>query len=157
MRVSWISPSSFVDVDLPIIAELCEKIDIFWQVVVYGKLDEDLRRYIEYHLKGAHITNYEYVEIPYKVFDLRTMWYYLCVLKKAKAFKADLYYTSDGMAPFGPLLYGLYMTKKKTIAACHNVSTPKGANQEIYSRIFKFYIFYYFICLCIIYYFSIRV
>ena len=135
MRISWITPSNFVDVDLPIIAVLAKDIVIYWQVTAEGKINADMRNYIEPKLAGTNI-KIEYVEIPYRFFDLRTMYIYCKVLKKAKAFKPDLYYTSLQAAPFGPLIYRLYLPLKKTVAACHNVSTPKGANQEAYARIF---------------------
>ena len=137
MKISWITPSNFVDVDLPIIAELAKEIDIYWQVTAEGKINADMRNYIEPKLEGTKI-KIEYVEIPYRFFDLRTMHIYCKVLKKAKAFKPDLYYTSLQAAPFGPLIYRSYLPLKKTVAACHNVSTPKGANQETYARIFTY-------------------
>lgn len=137
MKISWITPSNFVDVDLPIIAELAKEIDIYWQVTAEGKINADMRNYIEPILAGINII-IEYVEIPYRFFDFRTMHIYCKVLKKAKSFMPDLYYTSLQAAPFGPLIYRLYLPLKKTIAACHNVSTPKGANQETYARIFTY-------------------
>lgn len=135
MRLSWITPSNFVDVDLPIISELAKEIEIYWQVIAEGKINADMRNYIEPKLVGTNIV-LEYVEIPYRFFDLRTMHIYCKVLKRAKAFMPDLYYTSLQAAPFGPLIYRLYFPLKKTVAACHNVSTPKGANQETYARFF---------------------
>lgn len=137
MKISWITPSNFVDVDLPIIAELAKELEIYWQVTAEGKINADMRNYIEPKLAGKNI-KIEYVEIPYRFFDLRTMRVYCKVLKKAKAYKPDLYYTSLQAAPFGPLIYRLYLPIKKTVAACHNVSTPKGANQETYARIFTY-------------------
>lgn len=137
IKISWITPSNFVDVDLPIIAELAKEIDIYWQVTAEGMINADMRNYIEPKLEGTKI-KIEYVEIPYRFFDLRTMHIYCKVLKKAKAFKPDLYYTSLQAAPFGPLIYRAYLPLKKTVAACHNVSTPKGANQETYARIFTY-------------------
>ena len=136
MRISWITPSNFVDVDLPIIVELQKSMEIFWQVTAEGRIDADMRNYIEPKLVHSKSIKVEYVEIPYRFFDLRTMHIYCRVLKKAKAFKPDLYYTSLQAAPFGPFIYQLYLPKNRTIASCHNVSTPKGANQETYARIF---------------------
>lgn len=138
MKISWITPSNFVDVDLPIIAELAKEIDIFWQVTAEGKINADMRNYIEPKFAGLKNIKIEYVEIPYRFFDLRTMCIYCKVFKKAKAYKPDLYYTSLQAAPFGPLIYRSYLPLKKTVAACHNVSTPKGANQETYARIFTY-------------------
>ena len=137
-RVSWVTPSNFVDVDLPIIEELQHSIDIYWQVVFEGKVSEDMHHYIEPKLSKATLSRLEYIEIPYRFFDLRTMHAYCNVLKNAKAFNPDLYYTSLQAAPFGPLIYRMYLPLKKTVAACHNVSTPKGANQETYARIFTY-------------------
>lgn len=138
MKISWITPSNFVDVDLPIIAELAKEIDIYWQVTAEGKINADMRNYIEPKFAGLKNIKIEYLEIPYRFFDLRTMCIYCRVFKKAKAYKPDLYYTSLQAAPFGPLIYRLYLPLKKTVAACHNVSTPKGANQETYARIFTY-------------------
>lgn len=134
--ISWITPVNFVDVDLPIIAELQKGMSIYWQVVALSKVDSDLKNYIEPKLKGSKNVRVEYVEIPYRFFDLKTMRIYCKVLKRARAYKPDLYYTSLQAAPFGPLIYRLYWPLNKTVAACHNVSTPKGANQETYSRFF---------------------
>lgn len=136
MKIAWITPSSFIDVDLPIIAELQKNVQIFWQIVVYGSVNKDLRTPIESQLSDTINVRYEYVEIPYRVFDLRTLRTYCSVLKKAKAYRADLLYTSLGTAPFGPWVYRLYFPNRKTISACHNVTTPKGANQERYNRFY---------------------
>lgn len=136
MKMSWITPAPFVDVDLPIIAELGKENEIYWQIVIIGKLSDDMKDYIESHLNEANHIVYDYVEIPYRVFDLRVLGIYRKVLKRAKAFMPDLYYTSDPMAPYGAVLYRLHFPRKRTIAACHNVSTPKGANQYVYNRIY---------------------
>ena len=136
MKISWITPTNFVDVDLPIIVELQKECEIYWQVVSFGAVDNDMKHYIEPKLKGTNNTIVEYVEIPFRFYDLRTMRIFCKVLKKAKAYGPDLYYTSLQAAPFGPFIYRIYLPLDKTVAACHNVSTPKGANQETYARIF---------------------
>lgn len=136
MKISWITPTNFVDVDLPIIVELQKNCEIYWQVVSFGSVGDDMKHYIEPKLKRSCNTIVEYVEIPHRFYDLRTMRVFCKVLKKAKAYRPDIYYTSLQAAPFGPLIYRLYLPLDKTVAACHNVSTPKGANQETYARIF---------------------
>lgn len=137
-KISWITPSNFVDVDLPIIEELQKEVDIYWQVVSFGIVSEDMHRYIEPKMKPETLQRLEYVEIPYRFYDFRTMNMFCRVLKRAKQYTPDLYYTSLQAAPFGPLIYRIFLPLKKTIAACHNVSTPKGANQETYARIFTY-------------------
>ena len=138
MKISWITPSNFVDVDLPIIEELQKEADIYWQVVSFGEVSEDMHHYIEPKMNPETLHRLEYVEIPYRFCDFRTMNVFCKVLKKAKQYNPDLYYTSLQAAPFGPLIYRMYLPLKKTVAACHNVSTPKGANQEFYARIFTY-------------------
>lgn len=113
MKISWLTPSNFVDVDLPIIAELAKEVEIYWQVTAEGKINADMRNYIEPKFAGLKNIKIEYVEIPYRFFDLRTMCIYCRVFKKAKAYKPDLYYTSLQAAPFGPLIYRLYLPLKK--------------------------------------------
>lgn len=138
MRISWITPTNFVDVDMPIIEELHKKCEIYWQIVSLGPVGDDLKHYIDPKLKGVSSILVEYVEIPYRFYDLRTMRVFCKVLKKAKLHKPDIFYTSLQAAPFGPLIYRIYLPLDKTVAACHNVSTPKGANQETYARIFTY-------------------
>lgn len=136
IKISWISPASFVDVDLPIIVELQKTYDIYWQIVVFGNINIDLVNYVESQLETSSNLKYEYVEISYRIFDPRTLIKYVKVLTKAKKFNPELYYTSLSMAPFGPLAYKLVLPIKKTTIACHNVTTPKGANRERYSRFY---------------------
>ena len=136
MKIAWITPSAFVDVDLPIVADLQKVVQIYWQVVVYGKVDFDFKSYIEKQLADTHNLKYEYVEIPYRVFNPITFGIYCNVLRKARKSKPDLLYTSLNTAPFGPWVYNFFFSNKKTISACHNVSTPKGANREKIARFF---------------------
>lgn len=136
MIVSWITPSPFVDVDLPIINELQNEVKIYWQIVIGAALTDDLKGYIDSHLVKTKNLTYEYVRVAYRPYDLRTFFAYVRILKKAREVSPDLYYTSLNTAPFVPWFYRLYLPIKKVVAACHNVSTPKGANRERYNRIF---------------------
>lgn len=136
IKLSWITPASFVDVDLPIVAELQKEAALYWQIVVYGKVNDDLRGFVKTQLLDVKNLKYEFVKIPYRVYDLRTLYSYCQILKKAKAFQPDVLYSSLGTAPFGPMVYKWYFPNKKMVTACHNVSTPKGANQERYNRFY---------------------
>ena len=134
-RISWITPSNFVDVDLPIISELQNNVKIFWQVLSFGKTSQELVDLINSKIYSKNIV-FEYIDLTHRFYDLRTMSAYCKVLRNAKKYNPDIYYTSLQAAPFGPLIYPLLLPLKKTVAACHNVSTPKGANQELYAKIF---------------------
>lgn len=135
MRIAWVTPYSFIDVDLPIIAELQNKVEIYWQIIV-GKKSQDIIQYVNSQLQPTDNIKYEYVECHTRVYDLRTLAFYCQVLKRAKAFSPDIYYTSLSTAPFGPIVYKIYWPINRTIFACHNVSTPKGANREYYARLY---------------------
>lgn len=133
MKIAWITPNSLVDVDLPIVSELKNEVKIFWQIVV-TKISDDIQTYIKSQLKDSANISYVFVEIPYRVYDPRTLVNYCRVLKAAKTFHPDLYYTSFSIAPYSPSLFKWYWPLNKTVAACHNVSTPKGANNERFAR-----------------------
>lgn len=135
MRISWITPKSFIDVDLPIVAELQKEIEIYWQIIV-EYIDEDTKQYVESLLKNSKRIKYEFVQAPYRVYDLRMLGVYCKILKKAKKYNPNIHYTSLNTAPFGPFLYKWYWPLNWAITACHNVSTPKGANRENYARFY---------------------
>lgn len=136
MKISWITPSNFVDVDLPILAELTKEVEVYWQVISWGKIEGDVVSYIDQGIGSHNKLKIDYVEIPYRFYDLRVIGAYKRIFKNAKSFNPDLFYTSFQAAPYGPLVYRLFLPLGRTIAACHNVSTPKGANQETYARVF---------------------
>jgi glycosyltransferase involved in cell wall biosynthesis len=134
-RIAWLTPYPFIDVDLPIVVELQKEMEIYWQILV-GKLNDDTKNYVVSHLINTNNIKYEFVQAPYRVYDLRLLGIYRKLLKQAKAYKPDLYYTSVNTAPFGPLLYKWSWPMKRVVTACHNVSTPKGANREYYARFY---------------------
>lgn len=135
--VSWVTPYSFIDVDLPIVAELQKEVVIYWQILV-DEISDDIKIYVESQLKEVVNLKYEFINNPYRVYDLRTLLLYFRVLRRAKSFKPDIYYTSLQTAPFGPIIYKLIWPMKRSITACHNVSTPKGANREYYARFYTY-------------------
>ena len=135
-KISWVTPSYFVDVDLPILVELQNQYKIDWQVVVIGKVSKDLKEYINMTLSDNTNIRLHYIEILYKVWDLRIIPIYYKIIKKAKEFSPDFYYTSLQGWPYGAFLFKLFMPLSKTVAACHNVSTPKGANRESWAKVF---------------------
>ena len=133
-KIAWMTPSAFVDVDLPIIAVLRKTCIIYWQVMISASMNE-LKEYINSQLsEGANI-RVDYVINDYKLYDPRSWHIINNILSRAKSFKPDLFYTSIAASPFTSLLYKSHLPLCKTIAACHNVHTPKGAAHERYNRI----------------------
>jgi len=135
-KISWITPLCYVDVDLPIIKELQSVYDIYWFVVLNSKDGENTKKYIEETLgenKNVHIS---YMWQIHRMRSLKNLFFVVNLMLKARKVKPDVYYTSEYALPFGVFFYKLIFPIKKTIAACHNVVTPKGASNE---RFAKFY------------------
>lgn len=61
---------------------------------------------------------------PHNIIDLKR------IIKRARAFLPNLYYISATMHPNVTMMYRLMLPKRRVVIACHNVSTPRGANSE---------------------------
>lgn len=135
-RISWITPTCYVDVDLPIIKELQSVYDIFWFVILQPKDGENTKKYIEDTLGQSRTVSISYLWQMHRLRSLKNVLFVVDFIKKAKAVKPDVYYTSEYALPYGVFLYKLLLPLNKTIAACHNVTTPKGANKEKFARFY---------------------
>lgn len=129
-KISWITPDCFIDVDLPIICILAKDYFIDWQIVIEKKTKIDYELYVKSVseenpnlLISFYYLTHRY-RSPHNIIDL------IQIVNKAKAFAPDLYYISAAMHPYGTVIYRLMVPKRKVVIACHNVSTPKGANSE---------------------------
>lgn len=134
--ISWITDDCFVDVDLPIIAELSKDYTIYWQVIFFLNDGKELQYYIKSILSNFKNVQVSYIVVNHKPWALRVIPVYISIIKNAKMYNPDYYYVSCYAAPYGALLYKLLLPLKKTVAVCHNVSTPKGANQEAYAKFY---------------------
>lgn len=137
MTISWITPSYFIDVDMPIIVELQKTETIYWQITAFGQLTNDERKFVESNISNCKNLKVEYVSIPYAFYSLKVISIYQDFIERAKSNNPDVIYTSFQAAPYGPILYR-QLPLCKTVAACHNVSTPQGANQEHYARMMTY-------------------
>ena len=135
-KIAWITPTCYVDVDLPIIKELQTVYDIHWFVILQPKDGENTKTYIENTLgKGKKVLiSYEWQ--MHRMRSVKNIVFVYNLIRKAKADNAAVYYTSEYAQPFGVWLYKWILPIDKTIAACHNVTTPKGANHEKFARFY---------------------
>lgn len=133
-KISWITPTCYVDVDLPIIKELQYEYDIHWFVILLPKDGENTKAYIENTLGEGKEVAISYEWQMHRMRSIKNLAFVYNLICKAKADKADVYYTSEYAQPFGVWLYKWILPIGKTIAACHNVTTPKGANHENFAR-----------------------
>jgi len=126
--ISWITADYFLDVDLPIIAELRKEYRIYWQIIIAHKSTIDYEQYVKLLIpeNGNNLT-IDYVYEPCRHRDPRLFFTTWRIVKSAKAFKPDFYYISGFFVPWGLPLFKLMLPLKKVVMACHNVSTPKGA------------------------------
>lgn len=126
--ISWITAECYLDVDLPIIAELRKYYCIYWQIILPYNCTIDNKAYVSRLIPetGPNLI-IEFVKQSYRMRDLRTLCQYFKTVRKAKSFKPDFYYLSNYQMPYGIGIYKLLLPLNNVVVPCHNVSTPKGA------------------------------
>lgn len=135
-KIAWITPTCFVDVDLPIIKELQLVYDIHWFVVLQPKDGENTKAYIEDTLGKDYMVNISYEWQIHRMRSLKNALFVYNLIMKAKVDNPDVYYTSEYALPFGVWLYKWLLPIDRTVVACHNVTTPKGARNEKFARFY---------------------
>ena len=135
-KISWITPTCYVDVDLPIINKLQVVYDIHWFVILQPKDGENTKAYIEKVLGKEKLVRIFYMWQKHRIRSIKNLFFIYNLIYKAKSVKPAVYYTSEYAQPVGVLLYKWLLPLNKTIAACHNVTTPKGANNEKFARFY---------------------
>lgn len=129
-KISWITPDCFIDVDLPIINLLAKDYFIDWQIVIEKNKKIDYELYVKSILDENSNVLVSYYYLNHRFRNPHNIINLIHIINKAKVFSPDLYYISATMHPYGTVIYRLMLPKGKVVIACHNVSTPKGANSE---------------------------
>lgn len=135
-KISWITSDYYLDVDLPIINELQHTFMIDWQIVISYNSTINYEAYVSNIIQKKDHLRISFVYQKYRNRDLRNLFFYYWILRKAKCFSPDFYYLSHLAMPYGIVLYKVLLPMEKTIAACHNVSTPQGASSEKFTSIY---------------------
>lgn len=125
-KIAWITPSCFVDVDLPIIKELQIVYDIHWYVVLQPKDGENTKAYIEETLGKDKIVFITYEWQVYRMRSFKNALFIYRLIRKVKEGSPTVYYTSEYALPFGIWLYKWLLPIRKIVVACHNVTTPRA-------------------------------
>jgi glycosyltransferase involved in cell wall biosynthesis len=129
--ISWITADCFIDTDLPVIAELKNHYRILWQIVISRNGGIRYEDYVSLLIpENGDTLTIEYVREKYRRRDPRMLLSDIRVLKRAKSVNPDFYYVSGFMAPWGLPFIRLLLPVDKVVIACHNVSTPKGADKS---------------------------
>lgn len=128
-KISWITPECYLDVDLPIIAKLKDRYDIYWQIVLPYNSTIDNEEYVHSFIpKNEKNVLVEFVYHKHRMRDIRTLAQYMNVVRRAKKYSPNFYYISNYQMPYGIVIYKILLPLNKVIVPCHNVSTPKGAS-----------------------------
>jgi glycosyltransferase involved in cell wall biosynthesis len=135
-HISWITPTCYVDVDLYILKELYSQYNIHWIVILQPTDGINTKQYIERTLGENKNIKITYVWQKYRQRSLRNIKFIWDFIQLAKSTNPEIIYTSEYAQPFGILLYKLLLPIHKTIAACHNVTTPQGARKERFARFY---------------------
>lgn len=130
--ISWLTPTSFIDVDILIVPELAKTFRIEWTIVgnakpaIYSKLE-----------------SFATESLMVRFWEVRSKWYlpnhyfnYRRLFKALVDCDADIIYID-----MAPQLYAFaaakaVLPKERTVVATHNVKTPKGARLEHLARFY---------------------
>ncbi len=133
-KIAWITPTCFIDVDLPIINHLCKAYKISWYIIVSSAEEMQARQLVGSLLTNKHSLQYDFHVRRSRQRSIKSISFLYNILKSIKAGTPDLIYTSEYAMPYGIFLYKLMLDKNISVAACHNVNTPKGATNENFAR-----------------------
>ena len=132
--ISWITPEAFIDVDLPIIKELVKFYIIDWQIVISYNSSIDYESYVYDTIHDNNNLNISFYFLKRRNRDFRNIIDYIKIINNAKKVNPSLYYISMMAMPYGVWIYKILLPLKHCVVACHNVSTPKGASSEGFTR-----------------------
>ena len=143
--ISWITPDYYLDVDLPIVNCLSKLFTIKWMIVISRNASIiDNKEFVEHGLTHKANLIVSFTKLKSRSISPQIWKSYYRIVEEAKAFNPDIYYISLFGLPHALLFYKLFLPKEKCVAACHNVTTPKGAKWEKLARIYTHYWLSYF-------------
>lgn len=131
-KITWLTPTSFIDVDILIVPELAKTFRIEWIIVgkekpaIYDKLEASTSERLS--IKFWHIKSNWYQ--PHTFFEYCKLFKYItkCVTNIIYINRAPTLFIFSAAKAFLP--------KDRTVFATHNVKIPKGANHEYLARFY---------------------
>ena len=148
-KVVYISPESFIDVDIPVIKELNKIYDILW-IVTFVKDIKDTTRFFsplfisdycsEYKVRYLIVEDKRRARNPFRIFSA-----FKKIIGPIKKFKPDIIYFESFYDPYLPFVARFCLGISKTIIGLHDVEYHSG-NGIIHKilhrftiRIFKYF------------------
>lgn len=133
-RITWLTTTSFIDVDHQIVPELAKTFKIHW--IIFGGANIPSA-----YVNLVRLSKECGIEIEYR--SIAGKWYspihYLkCrnLFNYGKSIPSDIIYIDSGLT-FWSYYAALHtLPREKTVLATHNVKTPKGARLEHFARYF---------------------
>lgn len=135
-KISWITPECFIDVDVPVIAQLRQYFLIRLILVVPEK-GIDYKNYVNGFVGDTQNVEIVYVYEKARLRSPKNLFLYNKIVSIAKAFNPDFYYISLMGMPYALPVYKLRLPVGRCVVPCHNVTTPKGANSEMKADVYK--------------------
>ena len=135
-KIFWLTDTSFLDVDLPIMPLLCKHFDIDWVIITTSRRYEDDDLYIKSKFRGE----YKIVINDGYFFQLKTYKLYKQLISSVSKKQYDCYYMDISGMPYLYPIVKSYLDVSKVIVAAHNVKTPKGARYYWLAKLYMKYI-----------------
>ncbi len=135
LKIAWITGDYFIDVDLPIIKKLGSFYDVKWLIVISHNSTVEYEEFVNRYLGDTKV-GLNFLYLKNRSISPKTLADYCKIINQAKKFHPDFYYLSFLGMPFALFLYMTLLPIKKCVIPCHNVTTPKGAKNESFARIY---------------------
>lgn len=129
-QIAYISPDSFFDVDFPILKELNKVYDLIWYPIIPEKNSRFSENEIKSFCKENNI-NFNLSIRKGRRRDLRQLFFSIKLLKAIRERNPDIIYTEYLNDIYLGVLAMLFLPKKKTIYAIHDVTSHTNFNSKI--------------------------
>jgi glycosyltransferase involved in cell wall biosynthesis len=148
-KVVYVSPESFIDVDIPLIKELNKLYDLLWIVTFVREIEGKTRffssDYISEYCKKNNVDHIIVEEKRRSRNPLRIISAWNKIIRPIKIFKPDVIYFESFYDPYLPFVVRLFLRTEKTIVGIHDVKQHSSiglVHKIIHSftiKIFKFF------------------
>ena len=149
-RLAYISPESFIDVDIPVIKELNRQYELIWFVTFVREIEGVTRFFsMDYIIDYCNENSISFVIVENKS-RTRNPTRILSAVKDIvipiKKFKPDIVYFESFYDPYLPFVARILLGNRKTIIGIHDVENHSGIgflHRIIHNLIIKVYRFFH--------------
>lgn len=136
-KVFWITPESFLDVDMPIIENLASRYDLYWLIIGFGNSSKKMYTKTEVELFAVNARiKYKIIAQKYRFRNPFILLFYFGLIYKIHKFQTELVYTSYLGEPIFLNLLRVFFKKNRVVIAIHDVELHSSEKKK---RIKEFY------------------